>query len=434
MRFQIRLPSLCLCASVVFSFCPLVASLTLAAEDWPGWRGPSRSGIAPDGQAPLHWTADASTETGIAWKVALPGSGSSQPIVWQDRIILTAAEGPQQSDLHILCLAARSGERLWDLRLWGTSPTLYHATKSSMATPTPITDGRHVYAFFGTGDVFCVDLSGKLLWQRSLASEYGPFENRFAASSSPLLFGDLLLLQCDHYGPSYLLALDKHSGANRWKVDRPEAWLSWSSPQLFGAPPQGKENNAEPELVVCGSEKVEAFRPSNGEKLWSLGGMARECIPTPVLGGGLIYAVSGPRGTTLAIRPGGRGDVSRTHVAWTSTKGTPFVPSAILVGDYYYLVDDHGIATCLEAKSGELKWRKRLGGNVTASPVAAGGRIYFITESGETVVLEGGVPDYHELARNSLNQAVYASPAIAGGRLYVRTPSHLVCISGNVDQ
>jgi outer membrane protein assembly factor BamB len=175
---------------------------------------------------------------------------------------------------------------------------------------------------------------------------------------------------------------------------------------------------------------VEAFRPASGDKLWKLEGMTHECIPTPVLGGGMIYVVSGPRGTTYAIRPGGRGEIRGTHVAWSSTKGTPFVPSAILVGDFYYLVDDHGIGTCLAAKTGDLKWRKRLGGNFTASPVSAGGKIYFTNEAGETVVIAGGVPDYRELARNALDEPVYASPAIAHGRLYLRTPSHLVCIAG----
>src|SRR5262249_25316943 len=156
-----------------------------------------------------------------------------------------------------------------------TAPTLYHETKSSMASPSPITDGKHVYAFFGSGDVFCLDLDGRLVWQRSLAAEYGAFENRFAASSSPLLFEDMLVVQCDHYGSSYLLAIDKLTGANRWKTDRPEAWLSWSSPVVVA----GSSPNMF-ELVVCGSEKMDAFDPRSGRKQWTLSGMARECIPT----------------------------------------------------------------------------------------------------------------------------------------------------------
>ena len=174
----------------------------------------------------MTWSAD----SGVRWKTPLPGSGISNPIVWGEWVVCTCSDGARQQDLHVICLDRASGRERWHTRLWGTAPTLYHETKSSMASPSPITDGRHIYAFFGSGDVFCLDPAGGLVWQRSLAEEYGAFENRFAASSSPLLFEDTLIVQCDHYGSSYLLAIDKHSGANRWKTDRPEVWLSWSSP------------------------------------------------------------------------------------------------------------------------------------------------------------------------------------------------------------
>jgi outer membrane protein assembly factor BamB len=238
------------------------------------------------------------------------------------------------------------------------------------------------------------------------------------------LHGDLLLLQCDHYGASYALAIDKHTGANRWKLDRPEAWLSWASPQLAPVGDSGRH-----ELILCGSEKVDALDPLTGERLWTLGGMAHECIPTPVLGHGLVYAVSGPNGTTYAIRPGGRGDITDTeHVVWTSTRGTPFVPSGILVGDYYYLVNDQGIGTCLTAETGEQVWRKRLGGEFTASPVAGDGKVYFTNESGSTLVIAANTDGYEELAQNELDEPVYASPAISHGRLFIRGASHLYCI------
>jgi outer membrane protein assembly factor BamB len=292
-----------------------------------------------------------------------------------------------------------------------------------MASPSPVTDGRHVFAFFGTGDVVCVDFEGGLIWQRSLASEYGAFENRFAASSSPLLYRDLLLLQCDHYGASYLLAIDKATGADRWKTDRPDAWLSWSSPQL--APTSDGELH---ELLVCGSHRLDAFDPLTGEKLWTVRGLARECVPTPLFAEGLIYATSGPNGLTFCVRPGGRGDVTDTHVVWTSPQGVPFVPSAILVGDYYYLVDDKGIGTCLDARTGQRVWRKRFGGAFTASPVAGDGKLYFCDEEGGTLVIASGTKNYRELARNQLDEPIYASPAISQGRLFLRTAGHLVCV------
>jgi len=392
------------------------------AENWPGWRGPYRNGLSREQSVPTEWSA----ERGIVWKVSLPGSGISNPIVWEDRVIVTSSDGPKQSELHIICVDCRDGSELWHRRFWGTAPTLYHATKSSMASPSPVTDGDHIYAFFGTGDVFCLDLNGNLVWQRALADEYGEFENRFAASSSPLLYRGLVLLQCDHYGDSYVIALDQQTGANRWKVDRPEAWLSWATPQLV---PTGRGD--EHELIVCGSEKIDAYDPLTGEKLWTLGGMRRECIPTPVYGNGLIYAVSGPKGPTFAIRTGGRGDISRTHVVWSNVRGAPFVPSAILVGRHYYLVDDKGIATCLDASNGKVRWQKRLGGAFTASPVAAGGYVFFTNEAGSTFVIRAEVDAYAEIAENPLDEPVFASAALSGGQLFLRGARHLYCIGGS---
>jgi len=405
-------------AAVVAAIAALAAG-PLAAENWPAWRGPNACGVSGETGLPETW----SETQGVLWKAALPGAGISNPIVWDDHVFVTCSDGPKQDELHLICLARDDGQERWHLRLWGSAPTLYHATKSSMASPSPVTDGRHVFAFFGTGDVVCVDFDGRLVWQRSLASEYGAFENRFAASSSPLLYRDLLLLQCDHYGASYLLAIDQATGADCWKTDRPDAWLSWSSPQL--APTGGADEH---ELLVCGSHRLDAFDPLSGEKRWTVRGFARECVPTPVFAGGLIYATSGPNGLTFCVRPGGRGDVTDTHVVWTSPQGAPFVPSAIVVGDYYYLVDDKGIGTCLDARTGGRVWRKRFGGAFTASPVAGDGKLYFCDEAGGTLVIASGTKSYRELARNQLDEPIYASPAISQGKLFLRTAGHLVCV------
>jgi outer membrane protein assembly factor BamB len=404
----------------IFLFVVLTASASLA-ENWSGWRGPDRNGVSSEAGLPLRWSA----EEGVRWRTPLPGSGISSPIIWKDQVFVTASDGAKQGELHVLCLSLSGGQERWHLRLWGTAPTRYHANKSSMASPTPVTDGKHIFAFFGTGDVFCVDFSGDLVWHRSLATEYGRFENRFAATSSPLLYRDLLLLQCDHYGDSYTLAIDKETGANRWKTDRPEAWLSWSSPQLASL-----NDGQSHELILCGSLKIDALDPLTGEELWSAGGMRRECIPTPVLGHGLIYAVSGPKGPTMALKPGGRGDVSGSHVVWSNPRGAPFVPSAILVGDYYYLVDDNGVATCLDAHDGKRVWQKRFPGKYTASPVASQGKIYFMNESGETTVIQADTPKYDQQGRNSLGESVFATAAIAQQCLFIRTTQALFCIDG----
>eukprot|EP00913_Durusdinium_trenchii_P022848 g21452.t1 len=380
----------------------LIVADSAIAENWPQWRGIHRDGISRETNIPTVWSATKN----VAWKTPLPGFGISNPIVWEDRVFVTASDGHNLSNLHVICLSRDTGKQLWHREFWGTAPSRHHNRKSSMASAAPVTDGKHVFAFFGTGDVFCLDMRGGLVWQRSLASEYGKIENRFAASSSPLLYRGTLIIQYDHYGDSFVIAINAKTGANRWKTDRPEYWLSWSSPNLVRVPGTGRD-----ELIVAGSHKLDAYNPENGRKLWTVTGMRRECIPTPLVANGLIYAVSGPKGPTYAIRPGGKGDVTKTHVKWQNPRGAPFVPSAILVGDRYYLVDDGGIGTCLDARTGEKLWQKRFGGKFTASPVAAGGRIYFFDEAGSTLVIDGTSTGYHEIARNRFGEPVFASPA-----------------------
>lgn len=393
-----------------------ILSSIAKSENWPGWRGPARTGVAGDTDVPTTWSATVN----VLWKVPVPGTGTANPVVWDDRVFLTASDGSDQGELHVFCFDRDTGRRRWHRRLWGTAPTLFYP-KSGMASPSPVTDGKQLWAAFGTGDIFCFDLDGGLVWQRALSEEYGVFENRFGASSSPLLFEDTLIHQCDHYGASYVIALDKMTGANRWKADRPDVWLSWSSPQLV---PVGDRF----ELVLSGSEKLDGYDLRTGKWLWTVRGLARECVPTPVLANGLLISVSGPNGAHLGVRPGGVGEVTESHVAWRSNRGTSFVPSGIALGERYYVADDKGIATCFDAATGTLLWRKRLGGRFTASPVAAAGRLFFTDESGSTLVLDATQPDYYELSRNETGEDVYASPAISQGRLFLRTAKSLICV------
>ena len=394
--------------------------LVASAGDWPGWRGPHGNGVADDANPPVKWTA---TE-GIRWKVELPGKGVGNPIIWGDRVFLTASDGQRHDQLLFFCLDRRDGHELWRRNFWGTAPTLRHEQKSSMATPTPVTDGVYVWGFFGTGDLFCLDLDGNLIWCRSLAQEYEPFQNRFAPGSSPVLVGDVLILQCDHWGQSYLIGIDKRTGKNIWKTDRAEH-ISWSSPLVADV-------NGRPELVVCATFQVKGYDPLTGREFWAARGLTRECIPTAVAGEGMIFAVSGATGETLALRTGGRGDVSDTHIVWRTSRGAPFVPSPLLLDGLYYLVDDQGIATCFEAVTGQRVWQNRLGGAFTASPIAAGGRLYFINEEGLTTVLRAG-REFEVLSRNPLGEPVFASPAIAHRELFIRTDGHLFCIQTQGD-
>jgi len=397
-------------------FFGLVVAPTSHGDDWPQWRGPQRNGVSQDLGLVTTWS---STEN-IRWRVPIPGAGISNPIVWQDSVVVTASDGVDHSELHVICFDRQSGEKRWHQTLWGTSPSLFYP-QSGMASPSSVTDGERIFSFFGTGDVFCFDMDGGLYWQRALSWEYGRFQNRFAASSSPLLFDGKLILQCDHYGDSYVVALDVKTGEDVWKSDRPDVWHSWSSPILVAA---GRQR----ELILAGSEELNAYAPGTGEKLWTIRGLAQECIPTPVFGQELLYAVSGPNGHHFAIQLGGRGDVTDTHVVWKHRKGTSFVPSAIIVADRYYLCDDKGFARCWSIPSGKLLWRKRFQGKFTASPVVADGKMFFVNEAGSTLVLDATTSEYVELARNDIGEEVLSSPAIASGCFFLRTSKHLYCI------
>lgn len=390
---------------------------SLGGENWPAWRGPHGNGVSNASGLPVEWSAT----KGVAWKLPLPGKGVSSPAIWADRIFVSASEGHRHDQLRLLCLDRRDGRTLWQRRFWGTAPTRRHAQKSSMATPTPVTDGRHVWAFFGTGDLFCLDLEGGLVWCRSLPQEYERFQNRFGMGSSPVVVDDLLILQCDHWGQSYLLAVNKKTGENVWKTDRSEH-VSWSSPLVVDV--DGRK-----ELVVCATFQVKGYDALTGQQVWVVDGLTRECIPTAVAASGTIYAVSGTRGETLAIRTGGRGNISDSHVVWRTRRGAPFVPSPLLYKGLYYLVDDRGIATCLDAKTGRRVWQHRLGGRFTASPVAADGKIYFVDEDGATTVIGAG-RSFKVQAKNALEEPVFASPAIAHGAIFIRTDQHLFCIGG----
>ena len=397
---------------------PLRAETPVSSNDnWPAWRGPRGDGLSAATHLPVRWGPN----EGVRWKTPLPGKGVSSPVVWGDRVFLTSSEGNRHDQLHVLCLDRRDGALVWDRRFWGTAPTRFHGEKSFMATSTPATDGTLVWAFFGTGDLFCLDFDGRLVWARSLAQEYEPFQNRFGMGSSPVLAGSTLVLQCDHWGQSYLLGVDKQTGENVWKTDRTEE-LGWSSPLVVDV-------DGEQQVVVSATFSVKGYDLTTGKELWVARGMSRSCIPTAVANDRTIFAVSGQGGQTMAIRKGGRGDITDSHVVWTATRGAPYVPSPLLVDGLYYLVEDGGIATCFDAETGARVWQKRLGAAYTASPVAGDGKIYLIDEAGTTTVLRPG-REFEVIAKNELEEPVFASPAIAQGELFLRTAGQLVCVNG----
>lgn len=387
-----------------------------SAGYWTRWRGPSGQGRVSGNGYPDTWS---DTEN-VLWKQEVPGRGNSSPIVWDDRIFLTTAyDGGKRRS--ILCFRRSDGKRLWEVFAPEVKPEKAHP-KNGHASSTPTTDGQHVYAYFGNHGLLAVDFDGKVVWHRSL----GSFNAFHGTASSPLLYRDRLILVQDQRraSGSFILALDKQTGRELWRTPR-TARVGWNSPIAVRV-------EKHDEIIFSGQKRVQAYDPETGKELWSARGNTTETIPTPVVGHNLIFCSSGRAGPTLAIRGGGSGDITDTHIVWRTPKGSPFVPSPILDGDYLYIVNDMAAtATCFEAQTGKLMWKGRLGRarreGFSASPVAVDGKIFFTNDDGETFVLKAG-PEFKLLHVNRLNEQVHASPALVDGRWYFRSEKHLIAI------
>jgi outer membrane protein assembly factor BamB len=416
-----------------------------AADQWPQWRGPTRQGIVATGGYPDRW----SDEQNIVWRVAVPGRGHSSPIVWGDRIFLTTAYDQfvgepterilgQQGDRvflddaervrSVLCFRRSDGELLWETFVPGRAAPEAGWPKSSYASSTPATDGRLVYAYFGNHGLMAVDFDGKVVWHDHLG-EIGNVARGTACS--PLLYRDRVIIFQDHGGPqgSFIAAFDRQTGRRLWQRVR-EARHGWSSPIVVRAP---TEEGWRDEIVVGGQHGVNAYNPENGDQLWYCAGLTDEVVPTPVVGEGLVFASSGRQGPTLAIRPGGNGDVTDSHLVWHELRGSPFVPSPLYYEGHLYTLNDMlRVLTCLDAATGERMYQVRLPGQptghgISSSPVAVDGKVFITTDDGMTAVVRAG-PEFELLHVNRLDAHVFASPALVEGRWYVRTDAHLLCI------
>jgi len=394
----------------------------------------------------LEWSA----EQNVEWKTPIAGRGHSSPIVWNDKIFLTTSvEGPavpgakavkhmdgKEEFLHpdsvgadhsyslkLLCLDRDSGKILWGETAY--EGTLYdnRHKKNTYASPTPVTDGQHVYVYFGAEGVYCYDFEGNLVWK----TEVGKIATLgMGVGTSPVLYEDLLILQCDEDNgeASFIVALDKRNGQQSWKVPR-KIQVSWSTPIVI-------RTALRPELVASGNEMIISYDPTNGKELWHCKGLESNAVATPVAQGDTVYLSAGfPEKRTLAIRLGQSGDLTGTsHVLWRYDKGTAYVPSPILYEHYLYLMTDKGILTCLDARTGQVEYE---GGRVpvpatfSASPVALDGKILITSEDGDTFVIKAG-PAHEVVRTNSIGEPVYASPAIAHGKVFIRGETHLYCI------
>jgi outer membrane protein assembly factor BamB len=389
---------------------------SVSAADWPQWRGPHGNGVADEKDLPLRWTA---TEN-VAWKADLAGVGVSSPIVAGNRLFVTSQIGAgisrQGPRLAQGAEAASAGERSLTPRAADANRTLFVVEAFD-----PVTDGQFVYAWFGTGQIVALDINGKLVWERNLAKEISPFDINWGHSSSPTLYEDLLILICDHDPASYLLAVDKKTGKERWKSDRGKGRQSYATPFVV-------QTASGPELVVNSSQRVDAYDPRNGTLLWYVGGSNQFPIPSPTFHDGVIYMTRGYRsGPYMAIRPGGRGDVSSSHVIWQVNTGAPYISSLVYDGGLLYMANDVGGITVIEADSGKRLWQERVGGLFSASPVAADGKIYFVSETGEVIVLRAG-REPAVIARNDIGERLIASPAISNGQIFLRSDGRLIAI------
>ena len=393
----------------------MVADEGEAARYWPRWRGPSGQGVVSGTGYVDTWSATQN----VLWKTPVPGRGNSSPIVWGDRIFLTTAyDGGRR--VSVLAYQRSDGRLLWETPAPAGRTDSGAHFKNGHASATPATDGERIYASFGPRGLYALDFAGKIVWQRDL----GSMEAYHGAAGSPLLYRDRIILYQDQYRGSFIAAFDTRTGRDVWRTPR-EANTGWGTPIAVRV-------GTRDEIIVSSQQQVQAYDPDRGKELWRCSGNTYEVIPTPVVGYGLIFCSSGRAGPTLAIKPGGSGDVTRTHVAWESPRGSPFVPSPILYGEQLYMVNDMAsIATSLHATTGKTMWQGRLGvasrEGFSASPVAVDGKIFFTNDEGETFVLQAG-PAFNLLHVNRIGEGTLASPALVDGRWYIRTDRNLYAI------
>lgn len=421
-----------------------------AAEDqalkyWPQWRGPTWNGVAPKGDPPVTW----SETKNLRWKTRIDGRGYATPVAWGDRIFLLTAiavdkkmpvpdvipPGTPNINKHpqvvgswkpqkfvIVCIERSTGRQLWSRAVREAMPHQGHHKKGGFASASPVTDGEHVYAYFGSFGLFCYDFAGKLVWKRDF--EHQAIEDGLGEGASPALFGDRLVIVVDQERQSYVVAIDKRTGRDIWKQDRDET-SNWSTPRIF--------THAGRQQVVVNGQTVRSYDLATGELLWQCGGHTAGAIPMPAVGHGMVFTASGWRRDTLqAIALGKRGDLTGSEsVVWTLRRGVPYVPCPMLWGEELYVVEDRTFFSCLNATDGARHYLKhRLPGalNFSASPVGAADRVYLLSEEGRTVVLQRGSSP-KVLAVNELDEMFRASPAIVGDAIYLRGFEHLYCFA-----
>ncbi len=395
------------------------AALT-AADNWPSWRGPDNTGISRETGLPAAWSASKN----LAWKLPLPGKGGSTPVIWGEHLFLTSAENKNL----VLLAANTSGKVLWKRDLGPADRLAVRYDEGNDASPSPSTDGKHVYVFVGSGRFACFDFQGREIWQFNVQQRYGKFNIQHGLHTTPLLHGDRLYLTLLHAGGHFIIALDKTTGREVWKVERAsdangESREAYTSPCLW-------HNGKETLLVVLGCDYATAHRLSDGKEIWRLGDLnpkdryssALRIIASPVATPNLIVVPTARGGIVVGVKPGANGVINAggAFELWRHAKGSPDVPTPLVLDGLVYLLRENGVLICLDALTGKQHYQQRLHADrYRASPVVAGGKIYLTSRNGTFSVVKAG-PQFELLASNVLPDEFTASPAISQGRIYLR--------------
>ena len=404
----------------------------LLSENWPNWRGPSGDGISLEKGIPVKWSP---TEN-IAWRVAIPGKGHSSPVAWDNKVFLTTCL-PEKEQRLLLCLDQRTGKKLWQKVVLNSPLETIHPL-NSRASGTPATDGQHVFVTFMKADdrkipapnvgtqrlitpgkiiVAAYDLDGEQKWKINV----GDFISAHGFNTCPVLFEDLVIINGDHDGDAYLVALERKTGRERWRIERENKTRSYATPII-------REIGGRTQMILSGSLCVASYDPHNGKRHWIVDGPTEQFVASMVYNGEYVFVTAGyPERHILAIRPDGSGNVTDTHVAWRTNRGAAYVPSPIFAGPYLLVVADSGIASCFNAKTGKRHWMERLPGGHSPSTVSADGLVYFTSDRGVTTIVRPGKM-FNIIARNELGEQISASPAISQGQIFLRTHQHLYCI------
>ena len=417
----------------------------LSAQNWPSFRGPAASGVA-DGKDPTVVKWNAATGENVLWKTPMPGVAVSSPIVWGDRVFVSTAvssdpgsgirtglygdvEPAKDVSKHswkLVALDKRTGKVLWERVAHEGIPKTKRHPKSSQATATPVTDGRHVIVSFGSEGLYAYDVDGKPLWTRDLgvlnAGWFYDPDYEWGIGSSPIIWKNLVIVQCDIQKNSFIAAFDVATGQPAWRTPREEI-PSWSTPAIF-------EYDGRAELVTQATTFIRGYNPESGKELWRLGGNSEITIPTPIVGPGVIIVTNGYRGVQpiFAIKPGASGDITlkgdattNDFIAWSTNRGGPYIPTPVIYSDLLYVLAINGVLAAYDVKTGQRVYQERVagGGSFSASPVAADGKLYLTSEDGDIFVVRAG-PKYELLATNPMSQVIMATPAIANGVIFVR--------------